>query len=298
VLRLSVDNKQLRDIEYILDLRKAESFAAKFQGRGAFGSYEEAMQTPHVDVIFVATPPSQHLDQTLAGLAAGKHVIVEKPPFLHASDFEIIRNKQHETGRRVFVAENYFYKPLAYRLRAMLEAQVVGDLLFVHFNALKQQQVRDWRGDLSLAGGGALFEGGIHWINFVASLGLEIESVKGYIPAAQPTFEKSILVALQYRDGPVGAFYYSWETPSLFKGLRLSKIYGRQGSITFESNGLFIFVRGRKKRILFPGLADIAGYKPMFRDFFASIEKNSAPEFTLEMAERDLRLIEAIYNSV
>jgi predicted dehydrogenase len=280
------------------DLRRAQSFAAEFGGVAAFSSYQEAIQSPDIEVIIIATPPVQHLELTLAALSAGKHVIVEKPPFLKATDFDRIREKQQQAGRQIMVAENYFYKPLAYRLRHLLKSNIIGDLLFVHFNALKKQQIRGWRGDLKVAGGGELFEGGIHWINFIANLGLEIESIRGYLPAPRQPFEKSILVALQYRNGPVGSFYYSWETPSLFKGLRLSKFYGREGSITFESNGLFIIVRGRKKRILFPGLADIAGYRAMFRDFFKSIQSNQQPEFTLDKAERDVKLIEAIYDSV
>ena len=42
----------------------------------------------------------------------------------------------------------------------------------------------------------------------------------------------------------MGSLYYSREIPSLFKGLRVSKLYGRKGIITFESNGLFVLARG------------------------------------------------------
>ncbi len=277
---------------------KAAEYNRKLGGSGTFASYEAAMQANEIDIVLVATPPAQHLEQTLSALKAGKHVIVEKPPFLRASDFEVVRNAAKAARKKIFIAENYFYKPLAMKLRALIKSGVIAEPLFIHVNALKEQRIKDWRGDLSLSGGGALFEGGIHWINFIANLGWEIKSVSGLRPGPKTEFEKSILVSIEYEDGPVGALYYSWETPSLFKGLRLSKIYGRAGSITFESNGVFVFVRGKKKQLMFPGFSDIAGYKGMFADFIKSIRENVEPQFTLDLAERDLKLIEMIYASM
>ena len=69
------------------------------------------------------------------------------------------------------------------------------------------------------------------------------------------------MVAFTYDNAAVGTIYYSREIPSLFKGLRLSKIMGRQGSIAFESNGLFVFVHGKRRSFEVPGLlrVDAAG---------------------------------------
>jgi len=280
------------------DIRKAEMYNKKYAGAGAFGSYEEVLQHPDIDGVLIVTPPQQHLQWTLKSLQAGKHVIVEKPPFLQATDFDEVQRLSAEIGKQVLVAENYYYKPLAFRLRSLLETGVIGEILFVHINALKYQQTGDWRDDPRLAGGGALFEGGIHWINFIANLGFSFDHFQGLFPGKFTEVEKSILVTFQAPNGAVGALYYSWEIPSLFKGLRLSKIYGREGSITFESNGLFIIVRGRKKRLIFPGLADISGYKDMFADFLDSLQTGKTPRFTLTMAKRDLEIIEQIYASV
>lgn len=280
------------------DAEKAQDYQRKYGGAGHFSSYQQALQADEIDAVLVATPPVSHLELALQALEAGKHVIVEKPPFLKAADFEVIEKAQEKSGKRVFVAENYFYKPVLRRLRQLLGEGIIGEVLFVHINALKEQKITDWRGDTSLSGGGALFEGGIHWINFISNMGLTLETVKGHRPGKTEGMEKSVLVSLKYREGAVGSFYYSWETPSLFKGLRISKIYGRAGSITFESNGIFILVRGKKKRLIFPGLKDIAGYKGMFADFLDAIEKQREPLFTLQLAKRDLGFIESIYETI
>ena len=52
------------------------------------------------------------------------------------------------------------------------------------------------------------------------------------------------MVAFRYDNDAVGSLYYSREIPSLLRGLRVSKLLGRAGIISFESNGLFILVRG------------------------------------------------------
>ena len=277
---------------------KAIAYNRKYKGHGYFDSYPAAIASDEVDVVLVATPPAQHLELTLQAMKAGKHVIVKKPPFLYAADFDVIRQMQAETGARVFVAENYFYKPLAVKLRALIGASLIGEVLFVHLNALKGQTTDDWRDDLALSGGGALFEGGIHWINFIANLGLTVKSVRGLRPGTPEGAEKSVLVAVEYAEGAVGTLYYSWEVPSLFKGLRISRIFGREGSLTFESNGVFIIVRGKRKHLIFPKLTDIAGYRAMFRDFFRALRTGEAPQMNLELAQQDLTLIETIYQSM
>ena len=108
-----------------------------------------------------------------------------------------------------------------------------------------------------------------------------------------------MLVAFRYDNQAVGSLYYSREIPSLLRGLRLSKLYGRDGIITFESNGLFILVRGRGlPRIILPGYRDIRGYRAMYRDFAAAIRTGRQPEMSLERAMDDQRVMDQIYAAV
>jgi predicted dehydrogenase len=279
------------------DKQKAYEYSAKFNGSGSFGSYGDAFKSPEIDSVLIATPPNSHLELTLKALEAGKHVIVEKPPFLKSINFEKIRRAKEKNNRLVMVAENYYYKPVAKEIRKLLQSNVVGDILIVHANALKYQELDDWRNESNISGGGALLEGGIHWINFMANLGLKVRNVRGFQPKPKAALERSMMVVLEYEEGAVGSLYYSWEVPSLFKGLRISKIFGREGSITFESNGLFIVVRGKQKKIIFPGLKDISGFKGMFIDFFNAIRTGKEPEFNFDLAKRDIQIIEAAYQT-
>jgi predicted dehydrogenase len=99
-------------------------------------------------------------------------------------------------------------------------------------------------------------------------------------------------------EGPVINLLYSWEVDTIFKGLRISRIYGSEGSITFESNGIFVWTRGKKKKFKFPNLPNITGQKLMLMDFVSAIKSGNAPEFNWKMAQQDLQLIESVYSSI
>jgi predicted dehydrogenase len=250
-------------------------------------------------------PPAHHLDLTLRALEAGKHVLVEKPAFVTLADYETVRTARDRAGRVVLVGENDHYKPLAVSLRALVAEGAIGEMVFAHFTTIahRLKQASDWRNDEAMAGGDAFFEEGIHWLHLAGSLGPTIVSAHGFRPSVSPNGPdrraKSMLVAFRYDNDAVGALYYSREIPSLLKGLRLSKLYGREGVITFESNGGFVLVRGRRgPRLLFPGFRDIRGYQAMYRDFVKAIRTEAAPEMSLERAIEDHRLMDQVYASI
>jgi predicted dehydrogenase len=205
----------------------------------------------------------------------------------------------------VLIGENDHYKPLAVRLRRLLADGVVGDLVFAHFATIgkRLKAADDWRNDERMAGGDAFFEEGIHWLHLAGSLGPRIVQAHGYRPTPSPdgpdTRVKSMMVAFSYDNGAVGSLYYSREVPSLLRGLRLSKLFGRKGVISFESNGTIMMVRGGGiPRLSFPGFRDIRGYQAMYRDFHRAMTTGAVPEMSLERAMDDQRLMDQIYASL
>ena len=280
------------------DPARAEEYRSRFGGSGAFGSYEAALSDARVQVVLVATPPASHLELTLAALRAGKHVILEKPPLLRSSDFAAVESAALAARRRVMVAENYYYKPMAEALRAVVASGDIGEPRILHVSALKEQRTAgDWRDREETAGGGALFEGGIHWVSFMASLGLEVRRAHGFRPGPREGPERTTVAVFEYAGGAVGTLYHSWELGSPLRGLRLSAIYGSEGTATFESNGLGLVVRGRKRRLRMPDPRDLLGYRAMFEDFLGALREGREPRYTLALARRDLSLVEAIVAS-
>ena len=287
------------------DLTRAEQFSRRYGGEGAYGDYATAIADPDVDAVVVAVPPRLHRDLALEALRARKHVLVEKPAFLSLEDYDTVRAARDQADRVVLVGENDHYKPLAVTLRRLLADGVIGDLVLAQFTTVARRPKKgdDWRNDEDLAGGDAFFEEGIHWLPLAGSLGPTITRIDGYCPAPasdpgpdEDRRTRSMLVAFAYDNGAVGALYYSREIPSLLRGVRVSKLYGRNGVITFESNGAGVLVRGRGlPRFLLPGARDVRGYEAMYRDFVSAVRTGGTPEMSLETAMADHRLMEQVY---
>jgi predicted dehydrogenase len=290
------------------DRAKAEEYRRRFGGAKAYADYASAIDDPAVDAVVVAVPPKFHLELTLHALERGKHVLVEKPAFPRMEDYRAAIAARDTARRTVLVGENDHYKPLAAMLRSMLASGTIGELVLAHFMTIAKRlkDADDWRNDEDVAGGDAFFEEGIHWLHFANSLGPRISAIHGYRPARpSPSASdpdrraKTMLVSFQYDNGAAGSLYYSREVPSLFRGLRLSKLFGRNGVITFESNGLIVYARGRGlPRLMIPGLRDIRGYRAMYRDFIRAIRTGAAPEMSLERAVEDQRLMDRLYATI
>ena len=282
---------------------KADDYCRRFTGGGSYADYESAIDDPSIDAVVIAVPPRFHLELALRALAAGKHVLVEKPAFLNVEDYQTVMTARDRAGAVVLVGENDHYKPLAVRLRRLLREGAIGDMVFAHFTTIARRlkTADDWRNDETMAGGDAFFEEGIHWLHLAGSLGPRIVDIHGYRPSVSRTGPdrraKSMMVAFRYDNEAVGSLYYSREIPSLLRGLRVSKLLGRGGIISFESNGLFILVRGsgRLPRLVVPGFRDIRGYQAMYRDFAGAIRGEREPEMSLERAMEDQRLMEQAY---
>lgn len=286
------------DVELYFASRRvgaAEEYRRIFHGAGSFSSYEEAIANPKMDGVLVLTPPAYHLTWVLKSLEHGKHVVVEKPPFLNLAEFDRAAVYAKQVGRRLLVAENYGYKPLLRVLRQWFDRGWLDDIHTLYINALKIQKTGDWRDDPAVSGGGALFEGGIHWIHFMNNLGWTVREAHAYFPGERTSDGKTATVVFEYKEGPVGTLVYSWETHAPLKGLRISRMYGTASSIVFESNGVFLCRYGRRFRITVPGLLkDAAGYRAMYCDYLRIIRGEGEPLLTLERARRDLEILERI----
>jgi UDP-N-acetylglucosamine 3-dehydrogenase len=287
------------------DRSRAEAIRREYSGAASYGDYLDAITDPATDVVVVAVPPRLHLDLTLRALEAGKHVLVEKPAFTRIEDYQTVIAARERARRVVLVGENDHYKPLAVKLRRYMKDGVIGDMVFAYFTTMAKRlkTADDWRNDESMAGGDAFFEEGIHWLHIANSLGPKITRIAGFRPT--PSREgpdrraKSMMVAFDYDNGGVGSLYYSREIPALLRGMRLSKIFGRDGVITFESNGLFILARGRGlPRFVLPGFYDFRGYRVMYRDFLRAIREGLQPEMSLEHAMEDQALMDQVYGSL
>lgn len=284
-------------------LEKAEAYRRMHGGVRAFGSYAAACASSDVDAVFDCTPHAFHLEHARLAAAHGKALLVEKPVARTLAELDAMADAVRAAGVTAMVAENYLFKPAVAVLRGHIERGDIGQLLLLEINRTNRSQVSGWRADAELMGGGALLEGGVHWINYLVTLGgsdvaevLAVKPTKSYPPVAP--FEDTLEVVVKFADGAVGKLLHSWYLRNRLKGVQLSKAYGTDGNIVFETNGIFALVAGKRTVVRFPGVRDLMGYRGMLAHFVACVRERRAPLMSLAVARRDLAVVDAAYRSL
>lgn len=153
------------------DPEKTERFAREHGIDRVVETVEALVTDPGVDVVYFATPHPLHREQALAAIAAGKHVLIEKPIAMSASEAAEITAAGRAAGVLVMEAMWTRYLPQADVIRRVLADGVVGDVALVSadfgFSVPYIPTHRLW--DPAL-GGGALLDAGVYPISFVTSV--------------------------------------------------------------------------------------------------------------------------------
>ncbi|MEV6151474.1 Gfo/Idh/MocA family oxidoreductase [Nonomuraea sp. NPDC052129] len=146
---------------------RAAAFAAEHGIKVALGSTEQLVTHPEVDVVYIATPQSEHLSIGLAAIAAGKHVLIEKPITVSAAEARTLADAARAAGVLVMEAMWSRYLPQTSVIRKLLADGVLGEVRVVladHGQAITADpQHRLYRPEL---GGGALLDLGIYPVQF------------------------------------------------------------------------------------------------------------------------------------
>ena len=144
------------------DKAKADAFAAEHGIPHTYGSYEEMLADPNVDVVYVPVPNHLHAEWSIKAMQAGKHVLCEKPFALHAADLDVLR----PYATRVHIREAFMVRhhPQWLEVRERVRRGEIGELRtlmvpFCYFNA-DPANIRN-RADV---GGGALYDIGCYAI--------------------------------------------------------------------------------------------------------------------------------------
>ncbi len=132
----------------------------------AVSSIDTALTDPTIDVIDICLPPPLHVSTTLAALAAGKHVVCEKPPATSMADVARIEEAAAHSGKRVFPVFQYRWGRSLAQLRGLMAAGLTGA---PHVGAIETHWSRDaqyydmpWRGTWAGEQGGAVLGHSIH----------------------------------------------------------------------------------------------------------------------------------------
>jgi predicted dehydrogenase len=147
--------------------QSAEDWAVEFAGCRAYGSYEELVNDPNIDAIYVSTPHTFHAANTILALSAGKPVLCEKPFALNAHEAQSMVDTARAHNVALMEAMWTRYLPHIYTVRKILASGVIGKIIAVeadHGQRLADYaNPRHWEPEL---GGGALLDLGIYPVSF------------------------------------------------------------------------------------------------------------------------------------
>jgi len=161
------------------DAQRAEAYALERGIERAYGSYEELLADPDVEVVYISLPNSLHIAWSIRALEAGKHVLCEKPMSRRAEEVERAFDVAGRSGRLLMEAFMYRHNPQTARLKELVDGGAIGRLRLLRAAfSFPLADAENVRLDASLDGGG-LMDVGCYCISGTRLLGGEPEHVYG-----------------------------------------------------------------------------------------------------------------------
>ena len=152
------------------DTAKAQKIAAQYGIKSSsiytYETYDQIAHNPEVKVIYIVLPNSMHLEYTVRGSKAGKHILCEKPMATSVADCEKMIAACRNANVKLMIAYRQQYEPMNREIVKMVKAGKLGSLRsFIATNAQNEGDPTQWRLKRSLAGGGCLPDVGVYCLN-------------------------------------------------------------------------------------------------------------------------------------
>lgn len=244
---------------------KAASFAEKYSIAHAYGSYDELVQDPNVEAIYVATPHPFHKENVLSALHAGKAVLCEKPMTVNAKELEELVATAREKNLFLMEAMWSRFLPALIKVREWIDAGKIGEVKIVKaefgFHIGWDPEGRLLNPAL---GGGALLDAGIYPVSFASMIfGPNPKRLWTTAHIGETGVDEHFSILLDYGEG---------KTASLHGGVRLhlpndAFIHGTKGYIHVPqflfADQATLHVNGEEPELFKDNRADqgISGYK-------------------------------------
>ena len=252
---------------------RAKEAAKEYGFEKAYGTYEELVADPEVELVYVATPHSRHYDDMKLCVEHGKPVLCEKAFTMNAQQAKDIKKLAAEKG--VFVAEAIWtrYMPSRKIIQDMLDGGVIGKVstLTANLSYIISQNYRIVAPELA---GGALLDVGVYGINFATMhLGEEIERIESSVQFTETGVDGMESITIFFKDGRMAVLTHGIYSRSDRKGI----FYGDKGYMVVENinnpQSISVFDTEDRlvKRVEVP--EQISGYEYQFIECAKQIKK-------------------------
>ena len=184
-------------------IRTAQRFGAE-----QLGSLAELVSHPDVDIVYIATPPFMHYEQSMLALNAGKHVICEKPLAMNPKEGAEMLALAKEKGLLMVTNLMQRYNPMFARIKHLIDKNLLGDFLHGYFENYAGDEglsPEHWFWDRTKSGG-IFIEHGVHFFDMFAGWFGEGKVVASQIvkrPDSQD-IEDQVQATVEYGDNETG----------------------------------------------------------------------------------------------
>jgi predicted dehydrogenase len=284
------------------DLAKAQAFAAKHGAPTAYGSYEELLADPEIEVVYVPLPNGLHKEWSIKAMRAGKDVLCEKPIAMNAAEARQIEAVRRETGRLCLEAFAYRFNPVVARAIAIARSGVLGELRFITSSTsflMAQPDPANVRLRAEI-GGGALYDVGCYAINaqrmFAGREPLTAWATMKW--SERFDVDMSGTAMLDFGEGLKGTLSWGFETsyssPPSVSGSKGSLVAPFGWRPPQGQPALVVSVGGELQEITIPPANDYMGE---VQDLSEAVRGLHAPVYVNEPLESNMRVLDACYRS-
>ena len=240
---------------------KAEEFAKKYGVKKAYGSYEAMLEDKKVDLVYIATPHSEHYDNAMLCIRHKKPVLCEKAFTANAAQAKEVLDFAKKEG--VFITEAIWtrYMPMAGMIKDVLSQGLIGRPRMLSANLSYALEHIQRMYDPELAGG-SLLDLGVYPINFASIFfGTKIEKVSSFCTYTETGVDKQETITIQYMDGKVASLTASMCCAGDRKGI----IQGTDGYMVIENinnyQSFAVFDNNHRKILYKKAPKQITGYE-------------------------------------
>jgi predicted dehydrogenase len=187
------------------DLDRAKAFADNHNIETAYGSYDELVNDPNIDIVYVSTLNHVHLEHALLAIRAGKHVLVEKPFTMNALEAEVLAAEARAHNVLAMEAMWTRFLPSHIELQKVIEANKLGEIrtlrashnqLLTHIERLQDPAV----------GGGAMLDLGIYPLSFAYRILGTPTAIHANGTKSERGVDELVAASLEYENGASATF--------------------------------------------------------------------------------------------
>jgi predicted dehydrogenase len=191
------------EVAGIVDIDPIAENEAGAEGLHVYPDLDAALGDPDVDFVFVCTPNEVHRPIALAALAAGKHVITEKPAMLNAAEISEVMAAAQQAGKLFIVHQNRRWDEDYLVMKQLHDEKALGDVTFIESRVDGSRGIPgDWRRDPN-RGGGMVLDWGVHLVDrLLCMVPAAVKTVYGRLSyALEAPVEDGFTIYLTFANG-------------------------------------------------------------------------------------------------